>query len=133
MSNSNTKKDIGLLILRSTIGLCMLTLHGLPKLTGGPATWEKVGSAMGNLGINFFPVVWGFSAAIVETLCALFLVIGLWTRPNSILLALTMLIATIQHLSHGDGFSVASHAIELMAVFIAIFLMGPGKYSVDKR
>lgn len=133
MNKTSTKKDIGLLILRSVVGLCMLTLHGLPKLMGGPETWKKVGLAMGNLGINFFPTFWGFSAAIVESLCALFIIIGLWTRPNSILLAFTMLIATITHLSQGDGFNVASHAIELMAVFIALSLIGPGKYSVDKR
>ncbi|ERJ58605.1 DoxX family protein [Sphingobacterium paucimobilis] len=133
MSATSTKKDIGLLILRATIGICMLTLHGLPKLMGGPDMWNKVGLAMGNLGINFFPIAWGFSAAIVESLCSLFIVIGLWTRQNSILLAFTMLTATITHLSQGDGFNTASHAIELMSVFIALSLIGPGKYSVDKR
>ncbi|MFD2553717.1 DoxX family protein [Sphingobacterium tabacisoli] len=133
MSSTSTKKDIGLLVLRTVIGICMLALHGLPKLMGGPETWKKVGAAMGNLGINFFPIGWGFSAAIVESLCALFIVLGLWTRPNSVLLAFTMLTATITHLSQGDGFNTASHAIELMAVFIALALMGPGKYSVDKR
>ncbi|SKB80329.1 putative oxidoreductase [Sphingobacterium nematocida] len=133
MSTVNTKKDIALLILRVTIGLTMLIFHGLPKLMGGPEKWKKIGLSMGNLGIDFLPSVWGFSASIVESLCALFIVLGLWTRPNSILLAFTMLIATISHLTAGDGFNVASHAIELMAVFIALFLTGPGKYSVDKR
>lgn len=133
MSSTNKKKDIGLLVLRGVTGLSMLVFHGLPKVMGGPEKWKKIGLAMGNLGIDFLPVLWGFSAAIVESLCALFIVIGLWTRFNSILLVFTMLIATISHLSNGDGFSVASHAIELMAVFLALFLLGPGKYSVEKK
>ena len=129
----STKKDIALLTLRVVIGITMLLFHGLPKLMGGAATWQKIGQSMGNLGINIFPAFWGLSAAIVESLCALFIILGLWTRPNSILLALTMLVATISHLAAGDGYSVASHAIELMAVFVALFLMGPGKFSIDKR
>lgn len=133
MSNINKKKDIGILIIRIVVGICMLTLHGLPKLMGGPEKWGKIGLSMGNLGINFFPAFWGFSAAIVESLCALLLVLGLWTRPNALLLAFTMLIAAISHLAQGDGFSVASHAIELMAIFIALVLTGPGKYSVDRK
>lgn len=133
MINTSTKKDLGLLILRVVIGLTMLIFHGLPKLMGGPANWKKIGLSMGNLGIDFFPTVWGFSASIVESLCALFIILGLWTRPNSILLAFTMLIAVISHIIAGDGLKAASHAMELMAVFIALFLMGPGKFSVDKR
>lgn len=133
MSRTNSSKDIGLLILRAVIGICMIAFHGLPKLIGGPDKWEKIGLSMGNLGINFLPTFWGFAAAIAETVCALFLIIGLWTRPNAVLLAFTMLIAATSHLIQGDGLNIASHAIELLAVCIALFLMGPGRYSIDKK
>lgn len=133
MPSINTKKDIGLLVIRATIGLTMLAFHGLPKITKGPAGWEKIGLSMSSLGVNFTPVFWGFSAALVETVGALFIIIGLWTRPSSILLGFTMLIAAISHLMKGDGLQGASHAIELLAVFIGLFLLGPGKYSVDKK
>ena len=61
------------------------------------------------------------------------LIIGLWSRPASWLLAFTMLIAMIMHLSKGDGLSGASHASELMAIYIAFAIMGPGRFSVDKK
>lgn len=133
MSRTNSSKDIGLLILRVVIGICMIAFHGLPKLIGGPEKWEKIGLAMGNLGINFWPSFWGFAAAMTESVCALFLIIGLWSRPNALLLAFTMLIAAITHLIKGDGLSVASHAIELLAVCVTLFLTGPGRYSIDKK
>lgn len=133
MSKINSSKDIGLLLLRGVIGLCMIAFHGLPKLIGGPQKWEKIGLSMGNLGINFLPTFWGFAASITETVCALFLIIGLWTRPNALLLAFTLLIASVSHLINGDGLSIASHAIELLTVCVALVLIGPGKYSVDKK
>lgn len=134
MSSTQTKKkDIGLLIIRVVIGGTMLAFHGLPKLTKGPEAWEKIGLSMSNIGINFFPSVWGFSAAMVETFGAIFIIIGLWIRPSSILLAFTMLIALISHLSKGDSLATSSHALELMSICIALFLLGPGRYSVDRK
>jgi len=133
MSRINNKRDIGLLILRVVVGLAMFAFHGLPKIMGGPELWEKIGQSMGNLGIHFLPTFWGFAAAFTETAGAILLILGLWARPTSIFLALTMIIAAISHLAKGDGLSVASHAIELLAVFLAIYFTGPGKYSVDKK
>lgn len=133
MRGINNKKDIGLLIIRVVIGMTMFAFHGLPKITGGPETWKKIGESMRYVGIDFLPTAWGFAAAIVESLGAFLLVIGLWTRPTSLLLAFTMLIAVIMHLAKGDGWNVASHAIELMAVSVAFMVGGAGKYSVDKK
>ena len=133
MRNIQTKRDIGILIIRVCIGLSMLAFHGIPKISGGLPAWEKIGLAMGNIGINFLPTFWGFAAALTETLGSLFIILGLWTRPSALLLAFTMLIATITHLIQGDGFSVASHSFELLAIFVALFFTGPGKYSIDKK
>src|SRR5699024_11360974 len=59
--------------------------------------------SMSYLGINFLPMVWGFMAMAVELVGALFVVLGLWTRPASLLLTLTMVVAYIYHTSAGDG------------------------------
>lgn len=128
-----SKVDIGLLIIRVVTGGCMLAFHGIGKLLGGVDTWRGVGSAMQHLGINFMPTVFGFTAGIVETFASLFLILGLWTKPSSALLALTMLVAAINHISAGDGLSVASHAIEFLGIFVAFAIMGPGRISVDKK
>src|SRR5690606_17489398 len=97
MSRTNNK-DIGLLILRVVTGVTMFAFHGLPKIMGGPELWKKIGLSMANLGINFFPMVWGGLAALTETLGAILVIIGLWSRPASLFLALTMLVATVFHL-----------------------------------
>jgi len=130
MKNS---KDIGLLIIRLVIGITMIAFHGLGKLMGGPDTWTKIGGSLNNIGINFTPMLFGLSASLIETVGSLLFILGLWTRPVAALLGMTMLIAAINHLSRGDGFSGASHAIELLAVYIGFILIGPGRFSIDKK
>lgn len=125
-------RDFGLLIIRAVIGISMLTLHGLPKITGGVDKWKAVGSGMKVISIDFLPVFWGFAAAATETFGSFLLILGLFHRSVSALLAFTMLIATLVHLNNGDGISVASHAMELGLIFIALIFTGPGKYAVDK-
>jgi len=128
-----TFPDMGLLIIRVGLGV-MFMLHGYPKVLGGPEMWTKLGSAMGSLGINFAPTFWGFMAAFSEFGCGLLLVLGLLTKPASFLLAFTMLVATLKHLSAGDAFMhIASRPLELAIVFIAIMLLGAGKFSLDQK
>ncbi len=52
-------RDIGLLFLRAGIGAIMV-MHGWPKLAGGLPAWQKLGHAMGYLGVKFFPRLLGF-------------------------------------------------------------------------
>lgn len=125
-------RDIGLLILRIGLG-CMFLFHGLPKLFGGPERWEKIGGAMGSIGITFLPAFWGFMAAISEALGGICLITGLFVRPACILLTITMLVATASHLSRGDGLKGSAHAIEVGIVFLSLILIGPGKYSLDEK
>ena len=129
----DTSIDLGLLILRLGLGIPMM-VHGWPKISGGTEMWVKLGSKMSLLGIDAVPVFWGVMAAVAEFVGGLFLLLGWLTRPASFLLAFTMLVATIYHYSEeGAGFGDASHALELMMVFIAIYMAGPGKYSMDEK
>ena len=102
-TNSSKQIDIALLVLRITFGATMLLFHGWGKITGGPETWERVGMAMQNLGISFMPTVWGFAAAFSETVGSILLAFGLLTRPAAALLASTMVVAAIRHLSLPAG------------------------------
>lgn len=132
LQSLNKYSDSGLLLLRIGLGV-MFIYHGYPKLAGGPEKWERVGLAMSFLGISFFPVFWGFMAAISEFFGGLFLILGFLTRPASIFLMLTMIVASVMHLGKGDGLQVASHAIEAGIVFLSLIFIGAGRYSLDEK
>lgn len=118
--------------MRVGLGIMYIT-HGYPKLLGGTAMWEGVGGAMGYISITSFPVVWGFLASVVETVGGLFLIMGLFFRPTTILLMFVMLVASLSHFGAGEGLAGASHAIKMALVFLGLSFVGPGKYSIDKR
>ena len=124
--------DLGLLVLRRGLG-AMFIGHGWPKLAGGAAKWKKVGAAMGELGIDVWPTRWGFLAARSETLGGLLFAIGFLFRPATALLLATMLVATMSHLSNGDGIMGSSHPIEAAIVFAAMLLVGPGRFALDEK
>lgn len=123
-------RDYGLLALRIGYGI-MYMLHGFPKISGGPERWTGVGGAIGNFGIEFLPVFWGFMAAISEFFGGFLLILGLYFRPACTLMAITMIVATGHHLGRGDGLMGASHAIENGIVLLSLILIGPGKFSLD--
>jgi len=129
--------NLGLLFIRLGVGFSMLLFHGYGKISGGPETWEKLGANMGTLGLDFFPVFWGFMAAFAEFFGSLFLILGILFRPAAALLAITMLVAVTRHLSlppdaAGAGWSGASHALELLAVYVGLLAAGPGKLHVGR-
>lgn len=124
--------DFGLLVMRAGLGFMMI-LHGYPKLFSGPEKWGKLGGAMSNLGITYAPEFWGFMAAFAETIGGALLLLGFFTRPAALLLFFTMVVASMKHLYAGETVMDASHSIELSFVFFALFIIGPGRYSIDKQ
>jgi putative oxidoreductase len=131
LSSLGKHADLGLLILRVGVGT-MFVVHGLPKLLGGADKWAKLGETMSNLGVDFAPTFWGLMAALSETVGGVLLAVGFLTRPVCMVMAFTMLVATVHHLSRGDGISGASHAIEALSLFLGLVLVGPGRHSIDK-
>jgi len=121
-------RDFGLLLLRVGLGIAFVC-HGFPKLMGGPDTWTGLGSRVGLP----LPVVFGFIAAVSETIGGLLLILGLYFRVACILLCGTMLGALTYHLKDGDGFNEYAHALESLIVFAALIFIGPGKHSIDKK
>ncbi len=130
MSLLENKKDLGILIVRLGFGFGFIYFHGWGKITGGIERWERVGGAMANIGIGFGHTFWGFMAALTESLGALMFAAGLFFRPVSLLLAFTMLIAMISHISSGQG--NPGNAFKNLSLFIGAYFIGPGKYSIDE-
>lgn len=125
-------RDLGLLILRLGLG-AMFVWHGAPKLMGGPGSWGKIGMATSSVGITVLPVFWGFMAAAAEFLGGICLILGFLFRPACLFLAVTMAVAASMHLGKGEGLRGASHAIEDGIVFLSLIIIGPGKYSIDRK
>lgn len=131
-SNLGNYRNFGLLIIRVGLGL-MFIYHGFPKLAGGEKSWAMFGESTKYVGITFWPVVWGFLCAVVETFGGFMLIIGLAFRPVCLLLIIDLLVATFYHLGKGEGIMGASHAIEDAIMFAGLLFLGPGKYSADKK
>ena len=134
LMNNLGMTDLGLLIIRIVIGFSMAAFHGWGKISN-PERWAAIGGNMELIGISFLPAFWGFMAGFAEFFCSILLMLGLFFRPAATLLALTMLMAMLRHLSlpaddPGSGLSGASHAMELCAIYIALWFTGPGKYSL---
>jgi putative oxidoreductase len=131
IGSSLTKyRDVGLLILRLGIGGAFIA-HGWPKISGGTGYWAGLGTAMPLPGHTF----WGFMGAITEFGGGILFAIGLLFRPVCALLVIQMIVAISYHLRLApppmNTWAIWSHPFEDLVVFLGMFLIGPGRYSVD--
>ena len=118
---------IGLLLLRIFAGLSMAFAHGVGKI---PPTDGFVGFVT-SLGLPA-PYIMAWMAGITEFVGALLIAVGLLTRPAALGLMGTMAVAAF--IAHGaDPFAKKELALLYFFVFLAIFLIGPGKFSLDSR
>jgi len=123
---STLRNDIGLALLRILPSAFMLT-HGIPKFQKLIAGNFEFGDP---IGIGAAPTL--FLAVLAEFVCPLLLIVGFKTRWAAILPAITMLVAGL--IAHGpDPFRKKEMALLYLVIFVAIMLLGPGRYSVDKN
>lgn len=125
-------KDAGILLIRLGLGFVFIFLHGMNKLLGGPAFWERAGGAMANLGINFAPTFWGFMSMFAEFFCPMLLILGFYYRPATFILTFNMVVAMMSHFAKLDPWSRIAHSLELVFIFTGLFIIGAGKYSLDE-
>lgn len=125
----NTKsQDLALLILRITFGGLMALNHGLPKLmkaiNDNPI---KFADPIG-VGMEFSL----YLAVFAEFVCAILLVIGLFTRFSLVPLIFTMAVAAFI-IHGGDGIKEMESALIYLMAYISLMLTGPGEHSVDAK
>ena len=117
--------DLGLLSIRMTMAVLMMT-HGWPKFIGYS---EKAATFPDPLGVGH-PVSL-LLTIFAEVFCSAFLLVGLFSRIVLIPLMVLMLVA-IFIIHSKDELGVKEHAILFLVPYIALFLAGPGRYSVDR-
>ena len=127
-TNSNYH-SLGLLLLRIISGLMMVYNHGWSKITADPEKWNRLGHALTDIiGLEFLSTFFGFMAAFSESVCALLIIIGLFTRPASILLLFTMFVASLNHIMDSE---MPELAIMYCLSSLVLILSGTGKFSLD--
>lgn len=117
--------DFAILVLRLSFGFIMLAAHGWGKLTNFSERSETFADPLG-VGTEFSLAL----AVFAEVFCAFFVVIGLLTRPSLIPLIITMLVIVFIHHA-ADPFKTKELAVIFMIVYAALFITGPGKFSLD--
>lgn len=118
--------DLGLLILRLAFGTFMIFGHGWPKLmkvlAGAP---YEFGDPLG-----MGPAASLFLATFAEFICALLVMLGLFTRWATIPLIITMSVVLLRvHLA--DPFPQQEKALLYLFGFVVLLITGPGAYSLD--
>lgn len=126
MKNNN---DLGLLIIRLTVGVLML-LHGLAKLSG-------VGFIEGMLAAKGLPSFIAYGVYVGEIVAPLLLIVGYRTKLAAMVFAFNTLVAML--LVHaGEIFTLTKHGgwgVELLGLYmfaaIALIFTGGGKYAIS--
>jgi putative oxidoreductase len=122
----------GHFILRVSAGMMIFYIHGLHKLEAGIAClrdgtpWKLVEEVAGMHAPA--PVASAWAATIVQFVCSLFIVAGLFTRINAVLLAGALSGAILQNLLADRDPQLA---ILYTLVVVTIALMGSGRFSLD--
>ena len=118
--------NFGLLLLRVVFSGMLLT-HGIPKLMKLVAGDLEFADPIG-IGAPLSLVL----AIFGEVIFPILVIIGFKTRWTVIPMILTMAVAAfIVHAS--DPMSTKELSILFLTAFISIALLGPGKYSIDKK
>lgn len=124
--------DIGKLILRLTLGILML-LHGIAKLRHGVDGIESMVVGQG------LPAFFAYGVFVGEILAPLLVIAGFYARIGGLIMAFNMVVAIA--LAHGGQlFAIGKSGgweLELQGFFLftalAVALLGPGRFSVNRR
>lgn len=120
------------LIIRVVVGVIMAA-HGYQKLMGGPANF---GGMLGQMGVPA-PTFVAYVVTIVELVGGILLIVGLLSRWAGLLLAIDLAVAVLM-VKVNVGLIAAPQTgagaeldLALIAGFVTVVLLGPGKLSLD--
>ncbi len=120
-------RDLGLLILRVVPSIFLIVYHGIPKI------YEPHYGLVKKMGLPF-PEFFTWASILAETLFALFVAIGLFTRISSIIVFINFIgVIYFDLFIAKDSISEAEDAFLYLLIYLVIALTGPGKYSIDRR
>ena len=124
----------GHLFLRISAGLMIFYIHGWHKLEGWIAylqngtPWKLAEEVAG---MHFpAPLALAVVATLVQFICSLFIMVGLFTRINALLLFGALSGAILQNLLAGRDPQLA---IVYTLVAITLVFIGGGKFSLDAK
>jgi len=121
--------DTGKLLLRLALGL-LIILHGISKVINGLA---PILGAVEKAGL---PQPVEYLVYVGEVLAPLLVIVGFWTRPAALVIAINMIFAVaLVHTSQLFTLSkTGGWALELQGMYfftaVAIALLGAGRYSL---
>ena len=119
--------DLGLLILRLSLGLAMLFNHGWAKLMNFSSLANSFPPVLGNGQITLALTVFA------EVGCAALLILGFFTRFAAAVLAITMGVAFFKvHAMNLSGANSGELAFVYLVGFLALTFAGAGRFSADK-
>ena len=84
---------------------------------------------MSNVGITFGYEWWGLLAALSEGVGGLLFAAGLFFRPTCIAMLGVMIFATLDQ--YARPMPAPEHALKNAFIFAGMFLVGPGRWSLD--
>lgn len=120
-------QNIGLLLLRLTLGFMILVGHGWPKLVNFSSLMETFPDPLG-----VGPLVSLLVTVIAEVVGSFLLILGLGTKMASVLLTVVLSVAAF--VVHGQGsWSAKELALLYALVSLCLLLVGPGQYSLDAK
>lgn len=119
----NTLTDFGLLLFRTGLGLSVFIAHGMPKITKVlNGNWDFPDP------VGLGPELGLILSAGVESVCALLIVLGIWTRLSTIPLILTMVVATWV-INAGTPFIQQEKSFVYLLGWLLLLFTGPGKHT----
>jgi len=123
--------DIAKLLLRVSLGVLIL-FHGIHKVIHGV---DGVKAMLSHAGL---PEILSYGVYVGELIAPIFIILGLYARVASLVLAFNMIVAIF--LAYSFSFSLAKYgglSMESPLIFfimsILVFLLGSGKYGVNNR
>jgi putative oxidoreductase len=123
----NSLQPWGALLLRLVLGLSTI-VHGYEKVSTHAALHHFVHYVV-TLGLPYWL---GYVSAFTEFVGGILVVLGLFTRLASALIAIDMLVALFTVGIH-QGFGIYNYIAELAAIAIMLCFYGAGTLALDRR